>query len=851
MSYRPYRFAPASTAISLDAPVEKDNTMPSSKLPPRARQWLAILATAVLALTATASLAPSTLAATLPPTAEGAIARDGIAFGPMGAEADEPSGLDGVNEVDGVNQGATAPVRGVISAGQDYTCALKVDGSVECWGVNSDGQADGKPGPFTHVGAGDNHTCAVKTDQSVECWGNNLSNQVSPVPPGPYTQVSAGDNHSCALKADGSVECWGSNFLGRAEGKPGPFSQVSTGGWHNCAVKTDGSVECWGDNDDNQVSPVPPGPYTEVSAGFKHSCALKADGSVECWGENSGGQAVGKPGPYTQVSVGNLHSCALKADGSVECWGANSDGRADGKPGPYTEVSAGHNHTCALKADGSAECWGANSDGQADNKPGPFGPSTPSVDAGFALGREWAIPGDLRNTRSFFATFNAGSSVDLLDILFKPAWYSRFGDPKAFGQSPLSLNTPLPGFGHSIVDTNAQLGLNGSTIGDYSVFISSRNHDTASVAWHHWGQAEAAVGQVPPSADVTVPMVLNGWVGQYSKVYIQNADANTYLDLNVEVYQQGSATPAFSKPWGKISQKDAIMIDMRQLGLPSNFLGTMKLKSMSGATLNAETMVFQEGNDRAVYAFEGVPADAASARLIAPLFRRGFYGDTGISVANPNPGPVVVTVVYFGSNTPGNSCAGKAFSHGPYTIAANSGAVFYQGLGSERLPTGSNGLPAGCFGSAEIVASDNVMAIVNDAQTQGRTTVSAGAVVAQPWESASDLLNLPLVVEGDAPTGGGYTAGIQLTNTDLAPAQVVLQFHKQDGSDIRCPGSTCSFTVGGNSSYNYYLGGNVLPDPVVFASARLFADKPMIASVTIVRPGFDQSFYNAIAATTR
>ena len=81
MSCRPYRFAPASTAISLDTPIEQDNTMPSSKLPPRSRQWLAILATAVLALTATASLAPPTLVAAAPDALP--LARGDIAFESM------------------------------------------------------------------------------------------------------------------------------------------------------------------------------------------------------------------------------------------------------------------------------------------------------------------------------------------------------------------------------------------------------------------------------------------------------------------------------------------------------------------------------------------------------------------------------------------------------------------------------------------------------------------------------------------------------------------------------------------------------------------------------------------------
>ncbi len=792
--------------------------MPSSKLPPRSRQWLAILATAVLALTATASLAPPTLVAAAPDALP--LARGDIAFESM---------RDGDVEIYVMNADGSGQTRLTNNPAVDRDPAWSPDGrqivfastrddslvgNVEIYVMNADGSGQTR---LTNNPAGD----------LVPAWS-------------PNGRQIAFDSYR-----DGNIEIYVMNVDGSGQTRLTNNPAAETGS----AWSPDGTQIAFVSgrdlNDEIYVMNADGGGQTRLTNnttqdfdpawspdGTQIAFESLRDGNAEIYVMNADGSGQAR---LTNNLTADLHP-AWSPDGTQIAFVSNRDGNFE---------------IYVMNADGGGQARLTNNPAQ-DGKPSwGFAKADAKADAGFALGREWAIPGDLRNTRSFFATFNAGSSVDLLDILFKPAWYSRFGDPKAFGQSPLSLNTPLPGFGHSIVDTNAQLGLDGSTIGDYSVFISSRNHDTASVAWHQWGQAEAAVGQVPPSADVTVPMVLNGWVGQYSKVYIQNADANTYLDLNVEVYQQGSATPAFSKPWGKISQKDAIMIDMRQLGLPSNFLGTMKLKSMSGATLNAETMVFQEGNDRAVYAFEGVPADAASARLIAPLFRRGFYGDTGISVANPNPGPVVVTVVYFGSNTPGNSCAGKAFSHGPYTIAANSGAVFYQGLGSERLPTGSNGLPAGCFGSAEIVASDNVMAIVNDAQTQGRTTVSAGAVVAQPWESASDLLNLPLVVEGDAPTGGGYTAGIQLTNTDLAPAQVVLQFHKQDGSDIRCPGSTCSFTVGGNSSYNYYLGGNVLPDPVVFASARLFADKPMIASVTIVRPGFDQSFYNAIAATIR
>src|SRR5438094_2204048 len=62
-----------------------------------------------------------------------------------------------------------------VSAGADYSCALRTDGTVACWGDNYFGQATPPADAFTQVSAGGpggaatptsegGHTCGVKTD---------------------------------------------------------------------------------------------------------------------------------------------------------------------------------------------------------------------------------------------------------------------------------------------------------------------------------------------------------------------------------------------------------------------------------------------------------------------------------------------------------------------------------------------------------------------------------------------------------------------------------------------------------------------------------------------------------------
>jgi hypothetical protein len=151
-----------------------------------------------------------------------------------------------------------------VSAGGNYTCGLRTDGTLACWGDNSEGQATPPAGTFSQISAGSRHTCGVRTDGTLACWGYNYYGQATP-PAGTFSQVSAGYGHTCGLRTDGTLACWGYNYYGQATPPAGTFSQISAGWGHTCGVRTDGTLACWGYNGDRRATP-PAGTIVIVKA---------------------------------------------------------------------------------------------------------------------------------------------------------------------------------------------------------------------------------------------------------------------------------------------------------------------------------------------------------------------------------------------------------------------------------------------------------------------------------------------------------------------------------------------------------------------------------------------------------
>jgi len=123
-----------------------------------------------------------------------------------------------------------------VSAGKTHDCALADDGSIQCWGSNATGQLDVPALPagvhYTQVSVSFNYrldvdpahvtpeqySCALRSDGTAVCWGNNHWGQlnVPPLPAGAtYTNLSAGLWQTCAARSDGVVACTGNNWEGQ------------------------------------------------------------------------------------------------------------------------------------------------------------------------------------------------------------------------------------------------------------------------------------------------------------------------------------------------------------------------------------------------------------------------------------------------------------------------------------------------------------------------------------------------------------------------------------------------------------------------------------------------------------
>jgi alpha-tubulin suppressor-like RCC1 family protein len=341
-----------------------------------------------------------------------------------------------------------------IAAGLAHTCAVRVDGTVWCWGLNDSGQlgngslvksavptqVKGLTGAVSVV-AGHLHTCALLEDGRVSCWGTNgggelgnnsgitrsefpqFTQPVSNVPGVVAVELVAQSTFTCARLSDGSMSCWGLNSNGQFGN--GTFNAVATapvaskvspgvvafaaGNEHLCVILVDGTASCWGNGangangDGTSLGRTLPGPpvqgvadAVEIAAGNQFACAAIVDGTIRCWGDNQfgehGNQTTAPSGTDSVIGIagnalargvtaGNRYTCGRRNNGDAACWGSGTHGQlgdsaSTTSPAPVAVTSLSRvlglsagtgSHTCAVDTRGSIECWGNNSHGQLGN----------------------------------------------------------------------------------------------------------------------------------------------------------------------------------------------------------------------------------------------------------------------------------------------------------------------------------------------------------------------------------------------------------------------------------------------------------------------------------------------------
>lgn len=298
-----------------------------------------------------------------------------------------------------------------VVTGGNFSCIRRTGGTVQCWGVNADGQLGN--GSFTDsstqvtvsgltnviwvaAAKGEYHACAVKSDGTVWCWGNNDAGQLGnnsttdsnvPVQATGVTQaveVYAMEDNTCALLSTGGVQCWGANNRGQIGDGTTTARLVPT------TVKTNSSTNLTGVRSLTMTS------ATTV-------CAVMNDGTIKCWGGRRYGYLMSVDQSYattttgintaTAIAMGYTSACALLSDGTVKCWGENGKGElgdgttikkdytspvtVTGLSGVASLYSDNWQGYCAILTNKSVKCWGDRNSSKGDGGiPGSQGIAT-------------------------------------------------------------------------------------------------------------------------------------------------------------------------------------------------------------------------------------------------------------------------------------------------------------------------------------------------------------------------------------------------------------------------------------------------------------------------------------------
>lgn len=264
-----------------------------------------------------------------------------------------------------------------VAASFANTCAILDDGSLKCWGRNTEG----------HLGLGDT---AARGDQPGE-----MGDALPAVDLGTgrtAVEVAMSTSHTCARLDNGQVKCWGDN----AQGQLGQGDSLDRGDQPNEM----------GDN----LPAIDLGTgrtATRIAVGQMYTCAILDNGRIKCWGTGDGGRngvgsirgnapdQMGDNLPYVELGTGRtaldidaeVTTCVLLDTHQVKCWGSNWIGEAGhgdtaaigdvlsemgdnlavvplGTGRTATDVSVANSHSCAILDNGTMKCWGLNSQGE-------------------------------------------------------------------------------------------------------------------------------------------------------------------------------------------------------------------------------------------------------------------------------------------------------------------------------------------------------------------------------------------------------------------------------------------------------------------------------------------------------
>jgi len=266
------------------------------------------------------------------------------------------------------------------------TYAIRSDGLLFAWGLNSSGQLGtgdqfNRSSPtqignssWSVISSGSATMYGIDVAGKLYGWGlagtgqigydNNILTQGNS-----WYQISEGDDHTLAIRSDRRLFAWGAAAAGQlgdntvtAKSSPliiggtSSFSIVSAGSSTSAAIDINGRLFMWGINTTGQLgqndvvarsNPTQVlGSFNQIAvaksgAGVIHVLAMKNDNTLWSWGSNAAGQlgilttVVSRSSPvqigtetYTSlpVTLDSSTAYAIRSNGGLYAWGAGTNG---------------------------------------------------------------------------------------------------------------------------------------------------------------------------------------------------------------------------------------------------------------------------------------------------------------------------------------------------------------------------------------------------------------------------------------------------------------------------------------------------------------------------------------------
>lgn len=432
--------------------------------------------------------------------------------------------------------GTEVAITRISGGGNNTLCGLLSNRMVACWGNNQNYYGNGGTfygAPSTVMSAvpvivngltnvkqleiGDSFGCALLMDATVKCFGLNDFGELGtgtavatahvypPTTVPGLTNVASistdGGMSACAVLTNGNVLCWGRTALGnyrvptQVPGVAGA-KNVSQGAAFACALITDGTVSCWGHNTgsgidwrgngalgDGSLSDSLTGPTTVVglndaialTASAGSACAIEIDGTILCWGGNQNGELgngttddSSTPQPVLGIAkavkifgVGYGY-CALDVAATPWCWGATSGGAsplAESDLAGSIDIGGSINTICNDKV-----CLGSNNLGELGSGNFDF-----SNGGSAAITTEIDVMCYTTDTTCTFANPPGATSVELGVQALNRDWASRSSDTYMYDLT--GKTTPVTDL------TTTQLS---ATVGDTVTLAATSTDATAT-----------------------------------------------------------------------------------------------------------------------------------------------------------------------------------------------------------------------------------------------------------------------------------------------------------------------------------------------------------------------------------